>query len=158
MGINGGLLTSEDWNKAGPFFAHSTIPARDKSVAVIGDDYSVREIWVKGSHAEVLASYRDLGRIDSNLRYIPPDRRFPKRAVRYHLILTGKQWESAAAGQAGPAFVGRSEWRIENPPNSRLAGLHAAIQYITAMRDKTGDASMKKNGESALAFLNKMKE
>jgi hypothetical protein len=157
-GIDGGLLTSEDWNKAEHLFVHPSIPPTDKSVVLIGEDYSVHEIWVRGNQAEVFASYRDLGRIDSALHFSPPDPRFQMVTVRYHLILVTKSSQSTAVGPGTQTFVPEPEWRIENPPKFRLVGVHAAIGYVTDMRGKAGEPTIKKNSGSTLAILTKMKE
>lgn len=155
IAIDGNMLTPEGWNKTGVLFMHPSPQPHDKPITVIGNDYSVREIWTRGNQAELSVTYRDLGRIDSSLRYSPPDARFPRIVVRYRLILKG---EPAPAGRGTGKMGGPREWRIANAQSSLWTGLNAAIRYVTEMSQKASDPVIKKNGAQTLVTLMKIKE
>lgn len=117
---------------------------------VVGDDCSVREMWARGNHAEVAVTYRELGRIDSSLRYSAPDPRIRKVVRRYQLILAAAP---IGTGESTVEPPGPRGWRIQNPPSFLLAGPNAAIQYVNRMRDDARSPIRKKNAEATLGQL-----
>jgi hypothetical protein len=154
--VSGNLLTAADWKNAHSLFAHPPNSPQEDSITVIGEDYIVKEIWIRGNQAEVFASYRVVGRIDSALRYTPPDPRLVKGVVRYHLMLTSGDSDSAVTGRSPGAAAGPRGWRIQKPPSSPMIGLGAAIKYVSSERNKTADPAIKRNGDRTLTELKKL--
>jgi len=113
----GRRLTPEGWRKAAIFFVHPGSPPQKKTLAVISgrNKYSVDERWIKGDRAEIWNGCIDLGRIDDALRYTPPDPRYDKAVVSYHLVLTDKHWEFGPDAVTEKEVSGPLAWRIENP-------------------------------------------
>ena len=155
MGINGDLLAPEGWNKAGLLFVHPRPLPDGKLITVVGGDYVIHEILVRGNQAEMSVTYRDLGRMDSSLRYSLPDARSPKIVVRYHLMLIGT---SAPSGANARETAGPREWRIESRRNPLWTGLSAAIQYVTDRSDKTTNPLVKRNAATTLMQLKKLQQ
>lgn len=151
MAINGELQTPDGWRKAGVLFAHPNSMPYGKPIIIVGDDYSTRQTWIAGTHAEVIVTYRELGRIDSSLRYSSPDPSSRKIAAAYDLILTnnGTSVLGSATQTAG------AHWRIENPQRFVWTGLPAAVRYVTERRDKATDRLIKRNASITLMKLRK---
>ncbi len=152
-------MTPEGWRKAAIFFVHPGSPPQKKTIALTSGKYqcSAGERWVKGNQAEIANGCFDLGRIDHALRYAPPDPRYYKIAVIYHLLLTDKHWEIGPDGVAEKQVTGPLAWRIENAEPIFWLTVETAIRYVTEMRDKTTDPAIKKNAEQTLAKLKKLR-
>ena len=151
MAINGTLQTPDGGKKAETFFAHAT-SMPDGSVIVIGQDYSIQRTSVLGNHAEVIITYRELGRIDSSLRYSSPNGSSRRIVARYDLILTSK---NNSAGQGATEVAAAREWRIENPQRTLWIGLDAAIKRVTEIHDRATDHTVKRNSGITLMELRK---
>jgi len=149
MEINGSLFTVQGRQQAIPLFAHARPSLSEGSATVVGDVYSVRELWTRGNHAEVLVTYKDFGAIDSSLRYSARGVLFQKLVVRYDLILKGEGTGGKGSGQE----TSTPQWRIEMPGRNICVGLNAAIAHVRVARDKTSDPVVKKNAEMTLVQL-----
>jgi hypothetical protein len=151
----GGRLTSKGWYKAGIFFVHPSPPPQEKKIAVISgkNKYAVDERWIKGNHAEIWNGCIALGRIDDALRYAPPDPRYDKTAVLYHLVLTDKHWEFGPDGVTEKEVSGPLAWRIEDPDTVLWITVDTAVRYVKQAREKTTDPTLKKNADQTLAKL-----
>ncbi|HEV2315550.1 MAG TPA: hypothetical protein VGR94_09615 [Candidatus Acidoferrales bacterium] len=151
MAINGELQTPDGWRKAGVLFAHPNSMLYGKPIIIVGDDYSTRQTWIAGTHAEVIVTYRQLGRIDSSLRYSSPDPSSRKIVAAYDLILTNK----GTSVLGSTTQTAGAQWRIENPQRTLWIGLKAAVVYVTEIRDKATDALTKRNASITLMKLRK---
>lgn len=151
----GGRLTPEGWRKAEDFFLHPNPTPQKKTIAVISGKYkyAVDERWVKKNKAEIANGCFDLGRIDDSLTYTPPDPRYAKTAVIYHLVLTDKRWELGSDGVTEKEVSGPFTWRIENAEPVFWLTVDAASRYVRERRDKTTDPTIKKNADATLARL-----
>jgi hypothetical protein len=154
----GGRLTLEGWHKAGIFFVRPSPPPQKKVIAVISgkNKYSTDELWVKEGQAEVDSGCIDLGRIDDALRYTPPDPGYIKTAVRHHLVLTDRHWEFGPDGVTENEVRGPLAWRIENPEPLLWVTVDAAVRYVRETREKTADATLKKNADQTLSKLKRL--
>jgi hypothetical protein len=151
----GGRLTPEGWSKARVFFLHPSSPPQKKTIAVISGKYkySVDERWIKGNQAEIWNGCIDLGRIDDALRYKPPDPRYDKAVVSYHLVLIDKHWEFGPDGVTEKEVSGPLAWRIENPEPVIWLTVDTAVRYVKEVREKTTDLTLKKNADQTLTKL-----
>lgn len=147
MELNGQLLTADGRSQAMALFSYSRPFVSQENVTVIGEDYSIREIWVRGNHAEVLVTYKVLGNIDSSSRYSAPNTPSMTGVARYDLIL--KKAERADAGDGG------RQWQIQSPQRSIRIGLNAAIANVKATRDKVTASEIKRNAGITLMQLRK---
>lgn len=71
----------------------------------------------------------------------------------YALVLTDKHRELGPDRHESKEVSGVREWRIENTPSFATITLATAIRYVTEMRDKTTDPTIKKNADHTLAKL-----
>jgi len=151
MAIDGELQTPDGWRKAGVLFAHPNSMPYGKPIIIVGDDYSTRQTWVAGTHAEVIVTYRELGRIDSSLRYSSPDSSSGKIVAAYDLILTNK----GTSVLGSTTQTARAQWRIENPQRFAWTGLASAVRYVTERRGNATDPVIKRNASITLMKLRK---
>jgi hypothetical protein len=156
METEGGRLTPEGWAKAGAFFVRLSPPPRDRVIVVIARNYSVDEMWVRGDRAQVYNGYEDLGRIDSSLRYRSPDKSLFKTATLYHLTLTNKHEELGLSEKTPREVAGPLEWRIEDAATVLWLTLNTATRYVTEMRDKAADPTVRENGDATIMILKRL--
>lgn len=145
------LQTSDRWERADAFFAHRGSMPQGQPMIVIGTDYSTQQVWTRGNHAEVVVTYRELGRIDSSLRFHQPLSSARQISVRYELIRVGTSGTIGAAKGSGPR-----QWKIQNPQRFVWAGPSAAAQYLSQARAATNNAVTQRNAERTLSQLNKL--
>jgi len=88
METNGGRLTPEGWHQADAFFARPAPEPSGRRIVVISPNHSVYETWTKGDQAEVYNDCEGLGRIDTALRYTPPESGVLKTTGVYRLVRT----------------------------------------------------------------------
>jgi len=146
METNGGRLTPEGWHQADAFFARPATEPSGRRIVVISPNHSVYETWTKGDQAEVYNDCEGLGRIDTALRYTPPESGVLKTTGVYRLVRTQE-------GISPASTIRSSQWKIEEPPTFLWLNKETAIRYVAAMRDKTGDPVIRKNADRTLAVL-----
>lgn len=149
--MKGGLQTPNGWEQANGFFAHRRPMPDGKSITVIGADYSTQLAWARGNHAEVVVTCRELGQIDSLLRYQPMASK-RRITVRYELLLTGASARTGTAQVTGPR-----QWRLQNIQRAVWTGLPAAVRYVSEAQANTNNPLIKKNAERTLSQLNGVK-
>lgn len=149
LATGGELQARGGWEQANALFAHSNPMPETKVTVIMGDDYKMQELWTRGNHALIIVTYRDLGRIDSSLRYRAPDPPTSRVERRYQLV------RISAPINAGKKTLetGGAEWRIQNPPRLPLIGQKAAIQYVSRMHDSAKSPVVKKNAEATIRRL-----
>jgi hypothetical protein len=118
---------------------------------VIGDDTSVQEMWVRGNHAEVTVTYRELERIDSSLRYSPSDPRIPKVVRRYQLIHAAAP---TGTGESTAEIPGPRGWRISPTPGAEGTALHSSpySRIKPSHSSRTAGISQARRNSSRTAF------
>lgn len=149
--MNGDLQTPGGWRQAGGFFAHPSSMPQGQPVIVIGTDSSTQEQWVRGNHAEVVITYRELGRIDSSLRFHQPLASPRQISVKYELIRAGASGATGTANGSGPR-----QWRIQNGQRFVWTGTVAAAQYVSEARANTTNPVTRKNADRTLSELRKL--
>jgi hypothetical protein len=75
-----------------------------------------------------------------------------KGIMIYYLIPTSKHWEFTPDGQTLREVSGPPEWRIDYEGEEWLTK-NNAIRYLTQVRDRTSDPTIKKNAEESIAVL-----
>lgn len=142
--MQGGLQTANGWEQANGFFAHRNSVPDGKLMTVIGADYSTQLAWVRGNHAEVVVTYRELGQIDSFLRYqlMASTRRI---IARYELIRMGSGTASAAQGTSP------RQWRLQNIQRAFWTGLPGAVRYVSEAKANANSPLIKKNADITLS-------
>lgn len=154
-GEQGKLLTAEGWNKASEAFIHSEAFPTKSGFFIVSGNHKVNETLVKGNRAqEAELGYQDMGRVDHNLRYFPPEKTpYFETGILYQLVLTDQYAQlSTDERKITPALC----WKIENPQGHPWVSLKVAIQYLTNIRGETTDAAIKKNADETLVKLNRM--
>lgn len=148
--MNGDLQTANSWEQVNAFFTHPSSMLQGQPI-IIGTDYSTQQEWIRGTHAEVVVTYRELGRIDSSLGFHQSLASAKQVSVRYLLIYVSTPVTGDTAKGSGTR-----QWRIQNPPRLVWTGLPAAIRYVTEVRANTNDALTKKNADRTLRQLQKL--
>jgi hypothetical protein len=158
--LESGLLPDQ-WSQLSDFFARVPRPQWDKvhivDVVHIGID-------TRGNSSHVSLSTNSLGDLDSSLRLsdYPPMRLplgVPSTSACYgddyfgfSLLLSGKQRAVTQSG-AADQFERPLAWRIDDSSFEPLITLDTAIRYVSRMREKAEDPSMKKNATRSLRIL-----
>jgi hypothetical protein len=150
LASGGDLQTPKGWEQANLLFVHPTPMPEAKSTIIMGEDYTVREVWTRGSHAQVVVTYRNLGTIDSSLHYSAPDPRISKVEQRYQLIRAGAPIGAEVKGGETSGALG---WRIQNPHAVFFIGPIAASQYLSLMSESANSPMLKRNADAALQRL-----
>lgn len=149
--MKGDLLTVDAWQQANASFAHPSSMLHGESIFIIGADYSTQLAWVRGNHAEVVVTYRELGQIDPSLRY-QPMASGRQITARYELIRMGVSDTIGTARLTGPR-----QWRIQSVQRGVWTGLPGAVRYVSEARANTNNSLITKNAERTLGQLNKVK-
>jgi len=146
----GERLSDEGWQVMAPFFLHPIPAPRERKIIVIGG-YGVGGgngpviRWTpsptpdRRATAEVEVSTNEaVGTIDSSLHF------FPATVYGYtivnDLVLTDK----------------RPAWKFTKESPAVYIGVPTAILYVTVMREKTTDRTVRKNADTTLAALKKI--
>jgi hypothetical protein len=159
MATRGELLTPEGWDKASrSFFMHPASAPENKVVFVVSNYWGPPSEQIKGDKADVTVGFGDAGKIDSALRYLPPQ---PTRAIKtgmlYHFVLAPTHWTMFKSD--GKAITGKEEksgpvtWQIDDPPGPPWTTVNTAIRYVLEIRNKTTDPVIKKNADETLLKL-----
>ncbi|HEX5423454.1 MAG TPA: hypothetical protein VFW94_07890 [Candidatus Acidoferrales bacterium] len=149
--INGQLQGPEGWNQASAFFAHPSSMPQGQGKILIVKGYSTQQASIRGNHAEVVITYRELGQIDPSLRFHQPLTSARQITATYLLVYARTSANAARANGSGTR-----QWRIQNPPKLVWTGLPAAIRYVTEARANTNNAATKKNADGTLSQLQKL--
>jgi len=109
---------------------------------------------LSGGRAQVETKWEDYcGIIDSQLRFKP--------AAPDGCILSG-ELASLVLVDCVPTCqhsIGQSkcgEWKIENEPRIRVAGIAPAIKYVERMREQSQDPLVRKNATNTIAALKRL--
>jgi hypothetical protein len=158
MATRGELLTPEGWNHACGFFTNPTPFSGNKAILVMSNDWGPSyEDRSKGDGTDVELGYFDMGKIDAELRYMPPPKTgFVKTGFLYHLVAVSAY--SMMYGPDGKTLVekkpiGSRVWQIQGSPGPPWTTVNTAIRYVLEMREKTTNPVIKKNADETLAKL-----
>jgi hypothetical protein len=144
---NGSFLSPERWKQASAIYVRSGPYPNDAEIRLITTGDLVAEDWIKGDHAQAETKWNDdCGTIDSKLRYKSP-------IERIGCIAMVQQFPLARVSSSS---TGKIEWKIEDPPTIRWATPKRAIEYLIMMRDKTTDATIRKNAEKTIKILKQL--
>jgi hypothetical protein len=128
--------------------------AIDEANFVVAENYAVSDALMKGDSAEVIVDILPQGEIDSELRFTPSADQ--KGGLLFHLIPTSKQQSPSASGEAPAERTGPSEWRIVGTGAINWLEPAAAVRYVTDMKTRSTDPTIKKNADRALLELAKL--
>jgi hypothetical protein len=136
MDVEGKRLSADGWREADQFFTHHSTPPREKRIIVIAKRYKVSESTLP-ANAGYYLGYWQIGRLDSSLRLHPfaskvETRFFDKFAVH--------------KTEAGWKIEGRQPTEMHLTPN-------AAVRYLSEMRDRSTDVSVRSNAAKSIAIL-----
>ncbi|HTC92989.1 MAG TPA: hypothetical protein VK699_06005 [Terriglobales bacterium] len=119
---------------------------------VVNGSFAVDELSASGSTATVIVGVgRILGKIDSDMKFIPRSSDAIKQGILFTLI---RNQEIGADGKtlkdAGPA-----QWKIDTKANDNVVWLNldTAIRYVTEIGNKTTVASTARNIKETLVTL-----
>jgi len=116
-------------------------------------EFAVSNEVFRGSKGTLYVEYTAVGDLDSSLRFtsgIPSGR---KVRENYTLVLSNRYSLRGAHGEPPQEIIGPNRWMIETLPGDRWISLSVAIRYVTGMRDKTTDPTIKQNANQTLAKL-----
>src|SRR5579864_3762243 len=159
-------LLPDQWSRLSDFFAQTPKPQWDKvhiaDVVNLGVD-------TKGNSSHVSISTNSLGELDSSLRLSDyPIMRLPLGVpstsacygddyFEFNLVLSGKQRVVTQSG-AADQFERPLAWRIDDSSFEALITIDTAIRYVSSMREKAKDPTMKKNATRTLRILGYYKQ
>jgi hypothetical protein len=155
---NGAFLTPQGWKMAGALFAQwGPFPrAGEVSLTTVGG--SVGETRVSDDQAQVETKWTDdLGKIDSTLRFKPPEIRSDMTSYVFHLVYTNKHRDIGANGETIREATGPWEWKIDGPVTTRWATVDRAIEYVEQMRDESDDPMIRQNADKTIAALKRLR-
>jgi hypothetical protein len=155
---DGAFLTPEGWKKASRIFVRSNPYPKDGEVLLTSQAGLIGENWVRGDRAEAERKWTDFrGSIDSSLRYKPamPTIDIIPAILDYSLVFTNRHVDIEEGGTTREV-LGTWEWKIEGPQSERWATVEKAIIYVTEMRDKSDDPTVKRNAKRTIAILKRL--
>jgi hypothetical protein len=126
---SGDLLNSNGWSKANPLFVHTPKEPNAPDIFVVSDDYSIWKPKIRGTVAEVMVGYREIGFLDSQMRFHATNSSL-KSGVLYRLELVNVGHDPR---------VKSLEWQITNPRGGRSATVTATLRYLEEEMRKTTD-------------------
>lgn len=170
LATQGDLLTPEGWDKAarGFFVTPSPIPGnkvslispKDNDILITSNGWGIVNCRIDGEKAKVIVEYYDDGKINPSLRYSagkePPP--MGKSSMVFTLVLapTHKVTMYKPMGNVfeyGNVITGPPAWQIESPQGPRWATVNTVIRYVLEKRNNTKDPAIKKNADSTLSQL-----
>lgn len=155
--VSGALLHPDGWLKAASFFRrYNDVQPGRLSFAVIGDDYSVDDASIQDGRADIYFGFRELGQIDSMLRWHPADPRVTKYAAVFHMILSDERSETGADGKITAHRIKPPQWLIDSGPPGLWVSTKTAIDYVSSERQKVTDPSVHNNADATLATLKRL--
>jgi hypothetical protein len=138
MDSQGKQLTTQGWHEMAALFSEPGTPPATKVIVV--KDFVVSRPEIMGNRAELYVEYVYLGQIDSAVGRFSS---LPYVKVRSGFDLVRS--ENAA------------EWRIAvAPPESHIT-IAAALRYMTDIHDHATDSNTKRNAETAIAALKRLR-
>ena len=147
----GGMLTPDGWDSAATFFVKLGRPPLTRRISVIAGNYAVSDAVINGDSAEVMVEILPQGQVNSELKFTPSADQ--KEGLSFHLILTSKYSSPGASGEAPVERTGPPEWRIIGTGTTNWLDPGAAIRYVTDMKTKSADSTIKKNADRTLSVL-----
>lgn len=161
---SGELLNPKGWARATStrYFTQSGSTLKDSSFRVVDNRYGITDLSKKeDGKLLITVETAELGRIDSELRFIPTRHDNPDFFV-YRMVYgatpegmwttDGKKLLKQTITMTGP-----KQWRIEGPLAYRWATVNAAILYVMETRDKSKDPVLRQNAEKTLEALRKFR-
>jgi hypothetical protein len=159
MGVRGELLTRDGWEMASGDFVTPGSAPEDLSFDVFSNRYGVDSAHITANTATVEVGFKNVGHIDSRLRYSPP-RKLPSRVLQTAFLfrLAVTPLYVLMYGPDGKSLVekkptGNSAWKIVEPAPMPWTTVNTAIRYVLEMRNKTIDPIIKKNADETLTQL-----
>jgi hypothetical protein len=153
----GDLLNPTGWQRVSGFYHNPGPWTHNREIQVMSNYYGIHQSETKGNEAIVEMEYVDLGRIDSNLKYIPPKKTLAfKTGLRFNLIFTPRLMKTYGAD--GKTLIkeqptGESVWVIQGPLGLPWTTVNTAIRYVLEMRDRATDPLIKSNADETLTRL-----
>jgi len=126
------------------------------SEVVIIRNYSLGDLRLGKSDAEVQVEYSVLGRIDSSLQFARVQTAYGNQPVLLpeHFSLVWTDTHSVLNRNGMPqALRGTPEWRIKTAPLAPHVSVEAAIEYVRGASNRTRDALIKARAQKTLADL-----
>ena len=116
-------------------------------------DFVVSNAAFNGDKGGLYVEFIALGDLDSSLRFTSGVPGGIKVREGYTLVLSNKYSLPGRGGKPAQEFVGPNRWKIAAFPTEKWFTVNTAIRYVTEMRDKTTDATIKQNASETLAKL-----
>ena len=179
LDAEGERLTASGWNKASVYFVRPAPPPRYNVMAVLKEERFKYFVMVSGEKkAEVVVDCLAMGQIDSSARFTstvyPPLIDHLGRPTRepsapplmygqaplqrqYILVLTDTHWEFGPKGEGPREVKGQQEWRIETFEFEPWVTIDAAIRYLTKLRTESSSQLIKKNADTSIATLRRLR-
>jgi len=158
-------LTPDGWTELAKFFAETPKPQLDS--INVADIVGVGSTDIAEDIADAKISTNSLGRLDSSLRLTDyPEMRlisggasacYGDYRFEFTLQLIDTRWDIAPDGTA-KAFPAPPAWKIRERSQEPLVTLATAIRYVTTMRSKTKDPTIRRNANRTLLILKRYEQ
>jgi hypothetical protein len=156
----GGLLTTNGWQRASGSFTKPTPIAPTVAFTVMSNSYGVSHAEMKEGKVEVLIESEELGRIDPQLRFVATPATHNPDFYLYRLVFGPtpvRMYGPDGKTLIEEKMTGPNRWRIEGSLGYRWTTVNTAIRYIMDTRDKSTDPLLRANAEKTLETLRKYK-
>lgn len=143
MELGGERLTPDGWNRAAVFFLHPAPRSANEPILVVSTGNRFDQVDKDSTHAEVYVGCSELGRLSPDLRFTPSPGgpALIEIVCKYNLALTARP----------------PQWKIVNDPPGLRISVDTAIRFVTDRRNKSSDPNIKKNADTTLATLRKLR-
>jgi hypothetical protein len=157
MATQGELLTPEKWNYTSELFTHPTQRPTNATFLVVSNYWGPPgQTSIDGDTAAVVMGFIDQGKVDSSLRYSPPEptdaiktgKLYKLSRVTTRMPLYGADGKTVIENRPGPI-----EWQIEGSQGQGWTTVNTAIRYVLEMRNKTTDPTVRKNADETISKL-----
>ena len=140
----GARLTPESRRSAATLFESPDTDRSTLLVSVIGSHYGFSKLSQDAHDARFYFGYEVLGKLDDSLRFTPSRSAVEIRSFKKFRVVVGKKNSNSET----------IEWRIVgSQPRGSFITPEAAIRYVTQMRDRTTDGTLKHNADKTIASL-----
>lgn len=166
--LSGGRITSDGWRAlSNQFFLHPEPPPKDQSVSVLSHKYYVNlQTLAATGEATVTVSFPVFyGTIDPQLSLKLNCSDAPKgldvlagTSTSYRLVYSARRWELDPSWNKKESMGSLRTAMIAEFQSHLMLEIPAAIRYVTEMKNKASDPTIRSNADESLAELKKLQQ
>lgn len=144
LDTSGARLTVEGWRSADKLFTDPNESGRALQISVIASHFGLSKSNDNSGENQFFLGYEVIGKLDDQLRFTPIRPNGEIRNLKKFRVSATREDDKNRTG----------EWRIVgSQPLESLITPRSAIAYLTKMKERTSDATTKKNATKSLDAL-----